>query len=103
MFFRMSRYKLRPGVMASMLINRAEQLKPQMDTLNVRFMHTVQIGDDECCLIAAYDDEATAERALGVAKEIWAQLSDVIDTDTFQVEASDVIWSYQGSPATSQN
>ena len=62
--------------------------------VRARALHTVQMGENEFCLVAIYESKSAADHALEHAKQIWGQFGNVIDLKTMKIDKEDVVWNY---------
>ena len=93
MFCRMTRYSLHEGRSINAFLDKADELRMQMEAIGAHTLHTMQFGENGLCTIALYRSEGEMEAALEPAKAIWRQMADTVDLRTMKIERGEVVFS----------
>ena len=92
MYYRMSRYKIRPGT-EERFFEIADGLRPELkDIPGLLNLHGVALGGENYMTVAVYESAAAAEAASETAQSVFARMGECIDLESISIETGEVIW-----------
>ena len=92
MFYRISRYNIRPGT-EERFFEIADGLRSELKAIpGVVNLQGVALGGESYMTLASYESAAAAEAATETAQSVFARLGECIDLESVSIETGEVVW-----------